>query len=135
MGKIELPEARGVQILLVDDEEGFASVLEKRLARRGFSVEYAPSGSEAILKLRARLFDLVVLDLKMQDMDGLEVLRIFRKMDPNLPVIILTGHGSDELAALERDRDPMSDYLIKPCDFDELLARILELVREARTRA
>ena len=112
-----------ISVLLVDDEVDYLKVLHKRLTRRGLSVSTASSGSEAILTLRSNEFDVAVLDLKMEDMDGIEVLKIFKKMDPQLAVIMLTGHGSEKAA-----RDGMAlgafDYLTKPCDLNNLLNRI-----------
>ena len=69
-------------------------------ARRGIDTTKALSGTEAIQTLRKKDFDVAVLDLKMEDMDGIEVLKIFKKMVPEMPVIMLTGHGS-ERAAME----------------------------------
>lgn len=114
-----------IRLLLVDDEEGFVNVLNKRLTRRGLEVVTAQSGAEAIQALRGQDFDVCVLDLKMEDMDGIEVLKIFKKMSPDLPVIFLTGHGSEQ-AAIEGMRFGATDYLMKPCDFDTLLARVLD---------
>lgn len=111
------------RVLLVDDEEGYVGVLAKRLARRGFDVRTALSGSEAIGILRRGSFDLAVLDLKMEDMDGIEVLKVFKAMEPNMPVIILTGHGS-ETAAREGVRFGAFDYLLKPCDLLQLVERM-----------
>ncbi|MDZ7599549.1 MAG: response regulator [Desulfobacterales bacterium] len=68
-------------------------------------------------------FDVAVLDLKMEDMDGIEVLRIFKKMAPDLAVIMLTGHGS-ATAALQGMQEGAFDYLTKPCELDELLEKI-----------
>ena len=112
-----------IKILLVDDEEGYVNVLAKRMAKRQVEVMIALSGAEAIQTLRKNDFDVAVVDLKMEDMDGIEVLKIFKKMDPELPVVMLTGHGSEQAA-----RDGLSlgafDYLTKPCDLEELLATI-----------
>ena len=112
-----------LKILLVDDEEGYVNVLAKRMAKRQVEVMIALSGAEAIQTLRKNDFDVAVVDLKMEDMDGIEVLKIFKKMDPELPVVMLTGHGSEQAA-----RDGLSlgafDYLTKPCDLEELLATI-----------
>ena len=69
-----------IRLLLVDDEEGYVNVLSNRLAKRNFDVTKALSGAEAIQALRKQDFDVALLDLKMEDMDGLEVLRIFKKM-------------------------------------------------------
>ncbi|SFM64012.1 response regulator [Thermodesulforhabdus norvegica] len=108
------------RILIVDDEVGYTDVLSRRLKKRGFHVECASSGKEALNKLRSGSFDVVVLDLKMEDLNGLEVLRIFRIMEPSMPVIMLTGHGSEEAARAGKELGAF-DYLGKPCDFDTLL--------------
>jgi DNA-binding NtrC family response regulator len=112
-----------VRLLLVDDEVGYLEVLSKRLTRRGYRVTTASSGTEAIRALRQWEFDLAVVDLKMEDMDGIEVLKVFKKMDPSLRVIMLTGHGSERAA-----RDGISqgafDYLIKPVGLERLVETI-----------
>jgi len=112
-----------LKVLLVDDEEGYVNVLAKRMAKRQVEVSVALSGSEAIQTLRKKDFDVAVVDLKMEDIDGIEVLKIFKKMDPELPVVMLTGHGSETAA-----RDGLAlgafDYLTKPCDLEDLLATI-----------
>jgi DNA-binding NtrC family response regulator len=122
-----------IRLLLVDDEEGYVNVLANRMALRGVDVSKAYNGSEAIRILRKNDFDVAVLDLKMEDMDGLEVLKIFKKMDPELMVIMLTGHGSAQAAS-----DGISlgafDYLTKPCDFSELLEKVRKAYLERKRR-
>jgi DNA-binding NtrC family response regulator len=122
-----------IRLLLVDDEEGYVNVLANRMALRGVDVSKAYNGSEAIRILRRNDFDVAVLDLKMEDMDGLEVLKIFKKMDPELMVIMLTGHGSAQAAS-----DGISlgafDYLTKPCDFSELLEKVRKAYLERKRR-
>lgn len=122
--------AESIKLLLVDDEQAFINVLGKRLARRGVDATLATSGAEAIQKLRRNDFDVAVVDLKMEGMDGIELLGVFKKMLPAMPVIILTGHGS-ERAAREGVRHGAYDYLVKPCE----LARLLEKINEAVARA
>jgi DNA-binding response OmpR family regulator len=112
-----------IRLLLVDDEVGYVNVLSKRMAKRNIEVTAALSGSEAIQILRRQDFDAAILDLTMEDMDGIEVLKIFKKMDPNLPVIMLTGHGS-ETAAREGIEFGAFDYLTKPCDLEELITKL-----------
>ncbi len=112
-----------IRILLVDDEINFLNVLTKRLTRRGFKVTTANNGDEAIQALRSNDFDIVVLDLKMEGMDGIEVLKIFKKMVPDLPVIMLTGHGC-QIAAEEGQKYGVLDYLSKPYDFESLIKKI-----------
>ena len=109
-----------IKLLLVDDEHGYISVLAKRMAKRNIVAVTATNGNEAIQTLRGIHFDCAVLDLKMEDMDGIEVLKIFKKMDPSMPVIMLTGHGS-ETAARGGIKFGVFDYLTKPCDLDELI--------------
>ena len=119
--------AEPIRVLLVDDEVGFTAVVKKRLGKRGVVVSIASSGTEAIGILRKQDFDVAVLDLKMEDMDGIEVLQIFKKMVPTMPVVMLTGHGSEQ-AAREGLANGAYDYLLKPCDLTELLAKIHEAI-------
>jgi DNA-binding NtrC family response regulator len=116
-----------ISLLLVDDEVGFVEVLSKRIIRRGMSVTAASSGSEAIQALRRRDFDVAVLDLKMEDMDGIEVLKIFKKMAPAMPVIMLTGHGSEN-SAREGIKFGAFDYLTKPYELEDLIRKIKEAI-------
>ena len=111
-----------IRVLLVDDERGYVDVLSNRLRRRHIDVTKAYSGTEGIQTLRNRRFDVAVLDLKMEDMDGIEVLNIFKKMAPSLSVIMLTGHGSEDAARQGMELGAF-DYLTKPCEFEELLAK------------
>ena len=118
-----------IRLLIVDDEVGFVNILTKRLSRRNMEVTSAYTGTEAIQILRKQDFDVAVLDLKMEEMDGIEVLKIFKKMDPRLVVIMLTGHGSEQ-AAREGIEFGAFDYLTKPCELEELLAKIKEAYQE-----
>ena len=118
-----------IRLLIVDDEVGFVNILAKRLSRRNMEVASAYTGTEAIQILRKQDFDVAVLDLKMEEMDGIEVLKIFKKMDPRLVVIMLTGHGSEQ-AAREGIEFGAFDYLTKPCELEELLAKIKEAYQE-----
>lgn len=125
MGNISNHGSTKIRLLLVDDEEGYVNILSKRLQRRNFDVTTALSGTDGIKALRSQDFDVAVLDLKMEDMDGIEVLKIFKKMAPDLRVIMLTGHGSEQAA-----RDGLAygayDYLTKPCELEELIEKIRE---------
>jgi len=116
-----------IRLLLVDDEEGYLEVLVKRLSKRGVAVTPAQSGADAIQALRHNDFDVAVVDLKMEDMDGIEVLKVFKKMAPELEVIILTGHGSEQ-AAREGLALGAFDYLTKPCELHVLLERVFASV-------
>ncbi len=116
-------QSRPRAVLLVDDEVAYVEIVSKRLTKRNFAVTAALSGGAGIQALRKEDFDVAVLDLKMGDMDGIEVLKIFKKMCPEMAVIMLTGHGSEQAA-----RDGMAygafDYLTKPCELEDLVAKI-----------
>jgi DNA-binding NtrC family response regulator len=120
-----------IKLLLVDDEEGYVNVLSNRMAKRNIDVTKALSGTAGIQALRKGDFDVAVVDLKMEDMDGIEVLKVFKKMAPPMPVIMLTGHGSEQ-AAREGMESGAFDYLIKPCDLEELVEKIREAVEAGR---
>ena len=114
-----------VRLLLVDDEKDFVNILSKRLNRRNIDVVKAYSGVEAIRVLRGQEFDVALLDLKMEDMSGIEVLKMIKIMAPRLAVIMLTGHGSAE-AAEQGLKLGAFDYLAKPCALEKLLEKIME---------
>jgi DNA-binding response OmpR family regulator len=116
-------QSEPIRILLVDDEEGFITVLAKRLEKKGIHVTTALSGSEAILKFRQSRFDLVLLDLKMEFMDGIEVLKMLKEMEPETPVIMITGHGSLEDAQKGIEFGAL-ECLPKPYGFEDLLGKI-----------
>lgn len=116
-----------IKLLLVDDERKFVEVLSKRLNKRNVDVTQAFSGEEGIKALRKVDFDVAVLDLKMEDMDGLEVLKVFKKMYSKMAVIILTGHESDQMLQ-EGMKYGAFAYLSKPCTFEELLTTIYRAV-------
>ncbi len=120
-----------IRLLLVDDEEGYVNVLTNRLAKRTVDVTKAFSGTEAIQTLRRQDFDVAVLDLKMEDMDGIEVLKIFKQLDCQMEVIMLTGHGSQE-AAREGIKFGAFDYLTKPCQLQDLLTKIREAYQKRK---
>ena len=126
---VEKDKTKRIQVLLVDDEEGYVSVLSKRLSKRNICVTSALRASDAIQLLREKDFDVAILDLKMEDMDGIETLGIFKKIYPEMEVIMLTGHGSEK-AASEGLSLGAFDYLTKPCDLDELLAKIKDAYRK-----
>ena len=119
--------SKTIKLLLVDDEIGFVEVLGKRLSKRNMDVTAVYSGTKAIQSLRKQDFDVAVLDLKLEDMDGIEILRIFKKLVPDMPVIMLTGHGSEE-AAREGMACGAFDYLTKPSDIDDLVQKICQAV-------
>lgn len=118
-------EGRSVRLLIVDDETGFAEVLCKRMRRRGVDATSAASGDEAVQKLRRSEFDVAIVDLKLHGMNGIEILKVFRLMAPEMPVLMLTGHGSED-ARNECIKIGAAGYLSKPIDFDRLLEKAVK---------
>ncbi len=120
-----------IKLLLVDDEEGYVNVLANRLSKRNIDVTKAYSGTQGIQAVRKADFHVAVLDLKMEDMNGIEVLKIFKKMYPEMEVIMLSGHGSEQ-SAREGMELGAFDYLTKPCELEELVEKIREAARHRR---
>ena len=119
------------QVLVVDDEPNLRRVLSAQLARDGYEVHTACDGEEALATLRDHHVDLVITDLRMPKIDGMELLRRSRKMDAELPVVIITAHGSVD-NAVEALKTGAFDYITKP--FDQ--AEVRNVVRKAlRTRS
>ncbi|MBF0232070.1 MAG: response regulator [Desulfamplus sp.] len=120
-----------IQLLLVDDEEGFVRVLAKRLGKRNINVTTSLSGDGAIQLCRKKRFDIMLLDLKMEFMDGLEVLKVLKEIGIDMPVIMITGHGSLEDAKKGLDLGAVA-CLPKPYDFEDLVKKIKENIGERR---
>jgi two-component system, OmpR family, response regulator MprA len=118
-------------ILVVDDDPKMLSLMRRGLTFAGYSVQLAPDGEHALRLAMDYLPDLVVLDLMLPGLDGIEVCRRLRAGEPELPILMLTARGRvpDRITGLDAGAD---DYLVKPFDFDELLARIRALLRRAR---
>ena len=111
------------RVLLVDDETEFLETLVKRLRKRKLDVTSAESGKEALQMLQQNPVDVVVLDVRMPDMDGLETLKEIKKLRPAVEVIMLTGHANVEVAMQGMELGAF-DYLMKPMDIDELLYKL-----------
>lgn len=110
----------GMRLLLVDDESDFLGTLLKRMKRRQVNVDGVNSGETALAWLETHNVDVVILDVRMPGMDGIETLRAIKKIHPLTEVIMLTGHASMEVA-IEGMQMGAFDYLMKPMDMDELL--------------
>jgi CheY-like chemotaxis protein len=122
----------GIKILLVDDEKYFLQSLTKRLKRRKQYVKTAESGPEALAQMENELFDVVILDVKMPGMDGIEVLQEIKRRFPDTEVIMLTGHATIE-SGLDGVRFGAFDYLMKPTDIEIIMAK-LEAAYENKTK-
>lgn len=107
------------RILILDDEEALRKIIAQRLERRGYEVSEAGTGEEGIVILQDTLLDAVLLDLRLPDGDGLNLLQQIKRVEPDLQVIMLTGHGTIE-SAIEAMRLGAFDYLTKPCNLSEL---------------
>lgn len=112
-----------IRVLLVDDEEDFRTTLAKRMVKRKVEVTEAGNGPAALESLEKGVFDVVVLDVRMPGMDGIETLRRIKAINPLVEVIMLTGHASVE-SGIEGMRLGAFDYLMKPCEINELLLKI-----------
>ncbi len=108
------------RVLVAEDEKTQRDLLEGFLKKEGFSVETVANGKEAMERLEKDLFDIVLLDYKMPELDGLETLREIRKSYPDLPVVMMTAYGTVE-TAVACMKEGALDYLTKPIDLDELL--------------
>jgi len=111
------------RILIVDDEERFRLTLAKLLKVRELDVTTLGSGPEALEALKQEQYDVIVLDVRMPGMDGIETLAEIKKLNPNIEVIILTGHASVD-AAVDIMKLGGYDYLLKPCSVEELIEKI-----------
>jgi DNA-binding NtrC family response regulator len=118
---------------MVDDEEEFLMSSAQALNRRGFEVDVALNGVTALEMIESNDYDVVILDVKMPDIDGIEVFRKIRLTQPYLPVILLTGHSSLE-DAFQTSKDGIADYLSKPIEIDELTRVVREAVVQAKWR-
>ena len=115
--------------LLVDDEEEFLKTLVKRLSKRNIKAEGVGNGEEALMILDRNPMDVVVLDVRMPGMDGIEVLRVIKKNYPLIEVVMLTGHASMEVA-IEGMEIGAFDYLMKPVDIDELVYKLQDAYKK-----
>jgi DNA-binding response OmpR family regulator len=126
-----LPEAR---ILIVDDDAHVLLALSRALKLRGYSyVDEAHSGPEAVDKLTRLPYDLMMLDIRMPEMDGMEVLQKVQQIRPGLLVIILTGHAAMESALAALKSGMVVDYLLKPASLEQVEAAIRKALRKRLT--
>ncbi len=119
------------KILIVDDEKDLVSALVERLALRGFVVEGLTSGVDAARRIEEEDFGVLVLDVKMPGIDGLELMRDIRQRHPGLPVILFTGHNSLEDAKRGIEEGAFA-YLLKPIDIQELVDKINDAASEKK---
>ena len=112
------------KILLVDDEENFVETLSERFSLKGFESQFVLNGKQALNLIHGGFLpDVVILDLKMPEIDGLETLRRIKKDYPSVQVIMLTGHGSHEDEVISRKMGAF-DFFLKPVKFEKLLQKV-----------
>ena len=119
------------RILVVDDEEIIRESLSFILKKEGYDVTEASNGKEAYEKILADPFDIVVSDIEMPEMKGIELLEQITHVSPETLVVIITAHASIE-TAIEALRKGASDYILKPIEFDELIVKIHRLLEHRR---
>jgi DNA-binding NtrC family response regulator len=111
------------RILIVDDEEEFVEALSERLTIRDYDVATSLDGDDAIEKVKKYNFDVIILDVRLPGIDGVDVLKKIKESKPISEVIMLTGHATVE-TAIEGMKLGAYDYLMKPCETDELISKI-----------
>ena len=116
-------QADQVKVLVVDDEPEFLELISKRFKKRNLDVAVAGDGMESLQYLAKHDIDVVVLDVKMPRMDGIETLQEIKKRYPLVEVILLTGHGTVE-AGIQGMSHGAYDYVMKPFNLDDILFRI-----------
>lgn len=122
-----------INLLLVDDEVEFLAPMVKRLKKRNYDVHTATNGREAIDFIGQNRVDLVVLDVQMPGMSGIETLSEIKRIDPTIGVVMLTGHANIEAAVAGMELGAF-DYLMKPMNFDELVYKLQDVYREKQIR-
>ena len=123
----------GPSVLVVDDEQDFVETLVKRMERRGFKVTGVGSGQEALLLLGKEHFDVVILDVMMPGMDGIETLREIKLAWPKIQVILLSGHGGEEMGVPGMAYGAYA-YLLKPVALKTIVETAYTAFEEAGVR-
>lgn len=113
------------KILVVDDEDTFRHFLKLNLQQQGYQITDSADGQTALKIIRQQIFDMALIDLRLADLDGLEIVRQLRQLTPQTSVIILTGYATLD-SAIEALRQGAHDYLTKPFETEELLARVAD---------
>jgi DNA-binding NtrC family response regulator len=126
-----MSEGTGPRVLLVDDEEKFLDVFSQRLGTRGIDASTATSGEEALVKIKNKNFDVIVLDVMMPGMGGIETLKRIRQENPEVQIIMLTGKSSIEKAVTAM-KEGAIDFLEKPAEIEKLLEKI-EIARQKKS--
>lgn len=117
------------RILVIDDDEGIRTVFRANLERNGYVVDAVDNGEDAITRINNEFYNLALIDIRLPDMEGTEILEEIEKVQPNMVKVIVTGYPSldNAVEALNKNAD---GYLLKPVDMEELLKRVEELLEK-----
>jgi len=118
-------------ILIIDDDEHLRKGFERMLTEEGYSVRSASSGEAGIEIIHANVPDLVILDVRLPGINGLQAFKIIHEMEPKLPVIIMTGYGTTE-TAIEATKMGAFDYILKPFDIPDMLSQVKQALEAGR---
>ncbi|MFT5315306.1 MAG: DNA-binding NtrC family response regulator [Candidatus Krumholzibacteriia bacterium] len=122
-----------IRLLIADDEKDLVVFLAHRLRKRDIDVTMAVSGAEAVSAATELTFDVAIVDLRMPDMDGIQVIEQLKSLQPTIEVLMLTGHGGHD-TAWEAGRLQAYRYILKPHDFDDLHKLVVEATAHRRTK-
>jgi len=122
-----------IRLLIADDEKDLVVFLAHRLRKRGIDVTMAVSGAEAVSAATELTFDVAIVDLRMPDMDGIQVIEQLKALQPTIEVLMLTGHGGHD-TAWEAGRLQAFRYILKPHDFDDLHKLVCEATAHRRAK-
>jgi DNA-binding NtrC family response regulator len=117
------------RILIVDDEENVLVLFKRVLAKEGYQVECASSAYEALQRLQNNSFNLVLTDLKMDGMDGIDLMRKSKAANPAVPFIMITAYGTIQ-AAMTAGKEGAEDFLVKPIDIEELKLAVKKALKK-----
>ncbi len=120
-----------LDVLLIDDEISFTEIIRKRLAKRGLNVRVANNGQQGVREFSANPAEVVILDMRMPEMDGVDTLRAILALEPEAQVIFLTGHVNADTALEGLDLGAF-DYCLKPIDIDTLYDKIIDAAERKR---
>ena len=119
------------KVLLIDDEQEFTGALAERLERRGYDVQAVDNGEDGLQAIENNPPHIVVLDLKMPGLSGIEVLKRVKAQQPSMPVLLLTGYGSTE-EGIKGMQLGAYDYMMKPLNINELISKLQEAIGEQK---
>ena len=131
---VEAKDPAGIALLIIEDDALVRTGLCSALENQGFAPHGVPTGREGLEALEKQATDIVLLDIFMDDMDGIQVLKLIRDRHPRLPVVLLTGYGS-MTTAIEAMRLGANDYLLKPADAAEVAMRLRHALETEAARA